>query len=136
MQAGDRRLPPDLRSHASGWQVGAADRALSDACRDSASRGQPKAQCTSLKSNMGHLEAAAAAAGLCSLAAGPLLAGIVVVNAQLRGCEPTVMINQMSENHRPSVTQVERPPIVDRVFATIVVPHASRKDGPDWVMPS
>ena len=33
---------------------------------------------------MGHLEAAAAAAGLSSLIAGPLLAGIVAVNAQLR----------------------------------------------------
>ena len=42
-------------------------------------------QCTSLKSNMGHLEAAAAAAGLSSLIVGPLLAGTVAVNAQLRG---------------------------------------------------
>ena len=33
---------------------------------------------------MGHLEAAAAAAGLSSLVAGPLLAGVVAVNAQLR----------------------------------------------------
>ena len=33
---------------------------------------------------MGHLEAAAAAAGLASLVAGPLLAGVVAVNAQLR----------------------------------------------------
>ena len=41
--------------------------------------------CTSLKSNMGHLEAAAAAAGLASVVAGPLLAGIIPVNAQLRG---------------------------------------------------
>ena len=40
--------------------------------------------CTSLKSNLGHLEAAAAAAGLSSLVAGPLLAGFVAVNAQLR----------------------------------------------------
>ena len=55
-------------------QVGAASRALS---------GEPLL-CTSLKSNMGHLEAAAAAAGLASLVAGPLLLGIVAVNAQLR----------------------------------------------------
>ena len=42
-------------------------------------------QCTSLKSNLGHLEAAAAAAGLSSLIVGPLLAGAVAINAQLRG---------------------------------------------------
>ena len=42
-------------------------------------------QCTSLKSNLGHLEAAAAAAGLSSLVVGPLLAGAVAINAQLRG---------------------------------------------------
>ena len=41
-------------------------------------------RCASLKSNLGHLEAAAAAAGLASLVAGPLLAGVVAVNAQLR----------------------------------------------------
>ena len=41
-------------------------------------------RCASLKSNMGHLEAAAATAGLASLVAGPLLAGAVAVNAQLR----------------------------------------------------
>ena len=55
-------------------QVGAATRAVR----------APMAS-TSLKSNMGHLEAAAAAAGLASVVAGPLLAGIVPVNAQLRG---------------------------------------------------
>ena len=44
-------------------------------------------KCASLKSNMGHLEAAAAAAGLASLIAGPLLAAVVVVNAQLRASE-------------------------------------------------
>ena len=48
------------------------------------SNGSP-VQCTSLKSNLGHLEAAAAAAGLSSLIMGPLLAGVVAVNAQLRG---------------------------------------------------
>ena len=52
-------------------QVGAASRALS---------GKPLL-CASLKSNMGHLEAAAAAAGLSSLVVGPLLAGVVAVNA-------------------------------------------------------
>ena len=55
-------------------QVGAASRALA---------GDP-VLCTSLKSNLGHLEAAAAAAGLSSLVAGPLLVGTLAVNAQLR----------------------------------------------------
>ena len=55
-------------------QVGAASCALA----------REPALCTSLKSNLGHLEAAAAAAGLSSLIAGPLLAGTVAVNAQLR----------------------------------------------------
>ena len=51
-------------------------------------------QCTSLKSNLGHLEAAAAAAGLSSLIVGPLLAGTVAVNAQLRGyVSPRVYYN-------------------------------------------
>ena len=41
---------------------------------------------------MGHLEAAAAVAGLVSLIAGPLFAGAVPVNAQLRGYEPWVQL--------------------------------------------
>ena len=45
---------------------------------------EQRAQCTSLKANMGHLEACAAAAGLASLLATPLLAGVVPSNAQLR----------------------------------------------------
>ncbi len=59
--------------------MGAAVRAL---CNES---NGPVVQCTSLKSNLGHLEAAAAAAGLSSLIVGPLFAGAVAVNAQLRG---------------------------------------------------
>ena len=43
-----------------------------------------RAQCTSLKANMGHLEACAAAAGLASLVVTPLLARVVPGNAQLR----------------------------------------------------
>ena len=39
----------------------------------------------SLKSNLGHLEAAAAAGGLASLIVGPLLVGAIAINAQLRG---------------------------------------------------
>ena len=60
-------------------------------------------QCTSLKSNLGHLEAAAAAAGLSSLIVGPLLAGAVAINAQLRGyvficvhCNPDTLIFRLN----------------------------------------
>ena len=59
--------------------MGAAVRALCNELNG------PAVQCTSLKSNLGHLEAAAAAAGLSSLIVGPLLAGVVPINAQLRG---------------------------------------------------
>ena len=62
--------------------MGAASRALCGPTR-SEQRGAV-VRCASLKSNLGHLEAAAAAAGLASLVAGPLLAGAVAVNAQLR----------------------------------------------------
>jgi hypothetical protein len=55
-------------------QVGAAEGVL----------GRSDVQCASLKANMGHLEAAAAAAGLSSLAAASLLEALVPVNAQLR----------------------------------------------------
>ena len=51
----------------------------------STERGTESIQCTSLKSNVGHLEPAAAAAGLASLVVGPLMASVVAVNAQLRG---------------------------------------------------
>ena len=62
--------------------MGAASRAL---CGSALSESRGAAvRCASLKSNMGHLEAAAAAAGLSSLIVGPLLAGVVAVNAQLR----------------------------------------------------
>ena len=71
-------------------QVGAADRALADDSgsgdhQDSRRSQGTRVQCASLKSNMGHLEAAAAAAGLSSLVLTPLRSGVVVVNAQLRG---------------------------------------------------
>ena len=61
--------------------MGAATRAL---CK-STDHDSIAIQCTSLKSNVGHLEPAAAAAGLASLVVGPLMASIVAVNAQLRG---------------------------------------------------
>ena len=61
--------------------MGAASRALCGSARGE-QRGAV-VRCASLKSNMGHLEAAAAAAGLSSLVAGPLLAGVIAVNAQL-----------------------------------------------------
>jgi hypothetical protein len=67
--------------------VGAATRALCKATE----RGDTAIQCTSLKSNVGHLEPAAAAAGLASLVVGPLLASVVAVNAQLRGYVPWVL---------------------------------------------
>ena len=63
-------------------QVGAATRALCGPARSEAQGAVVR--CASFKSNLGHLEAAAAAAGLSSLVAGPLLASIVAVNAQLR----------------------------------------------------
>jgi len=61
--------------------VGAATRAL---CKPT-DHGTDTIQCTSLKSNVGHLEPAAAAAGLASLVVGPLNASVVATNAQLRG---------------------------------------------------
>ena len=98
-------------------QVGAASRALS---------GEPLL-CASLKSNMGHLEAAAAAAGLSSLVAGPLLAGVVAVNAQLRRfvCDASQMrLKCVSNEASVSHSQAERAPGVDRVVG--VVSHARR----------
>ena len=62
--------------------MGAASRALCGPTRSEPH--EAVVRCASLKSNLGHLEAAAAAAGLASLVAGPLLAGAVAVNAQLR----------------------------------------------------
>ena len=62
------------------WQVGAAVGAWTDKCQMT----DQFVQCTSLKSNMGHLEASAAAAGLASLALVPLGASFVSANSQLR----------------------------------------------------
>ena len=67
------------------FQVGAATRAFLANRGSTASGSEQKLACVSLKANMGHLEAAAAAAGLASLIVGPLFAAIVAVNAQLRG---------------------------------------------------
>ena len=50
----------------------------------SARGGGLRAQSTSLKANMGHLEACAAAAGLASLVVTALGAGLMATNAQLR----------------------------------------------------
>ena len=68
--------------------MGAATRAL---CK-STEHGSVAIQCTSLKSNVGHLEPAAAAAGLASLVMGPLMASVVAVNAQLRGYASCVFV--------------------------------------------
>ena len=87
-------------------------------------------QCASLKSNLGHLEAAAAAAGLASLAVGPLSTGIVVVNAQLRGLAAAAWRRSFeSIDVHVGRAQVERPPVVRRVVARVVVPRARRSDG-------
>ena len=116
--------------------MGAADRALSREPVGGLAEGQAlarrartKAQCASLKSNVGHLEAAAAAAGLSSLILVPIFTGVVAVNAQLRGfvawesCLPFPV-----DLDRP--TQAERPPVVDRVVDEIfVVRHAGGADG-------
>ena len=51
---------------------------------DGRSRAALRAQSTSLKANMGHLEACAAAAGLASLVVTALGAGLMATNAQLR----------------------------------------------------
>ena len=51
---------------------------------DGRARGGLRAQSTSLKANMGHLEACAAAAGLASLVVTALGAGLMAPNAQLR----------------------------------------------------
>ena len=67
--------------------MGAATRALCEPTE----RGTAAIQCTSLKSNVGHLEPAAAAAGLASLVVGPLMASAVAVTAQLRGYVPCVL---------------------------------------------
>ena len=61
--------------------MGAASRAL---CSKIQHDDKSAVQCTSLKSNMGHLEASAAAGGLASLVVGPLSASLVAVNVQLR----------------------------------------------------
>ena len=77
---------------------------------------------------MGHLEAAAAAAGLAALVTGPLLAATVAVNAQLRGRGSRAncwLLPSRQKRH----AQVERPPIVDRVDETLVIPDASRGGG-------
>ena len=84
--------------------MGAADRALSLGARSEvSSTSRAVLPCTSLKSNTGHLEAAAAAAGLASLVVGPLLAAVVGVNAQLRrsvGETRDADCETFDENHR------------------------------------
>ena len=77
--------------------------------------GSTPVQCTSLKSNLGHLEAAAAAAGLSSLIVGPLLAGVVAINAQLRG----YVLVSFSINFGGSLLQAECAPVVDCVFQAV-----------------
>ena len=54
-------------------------------------------RCASFKSNAGHLEAAAAGAGLSCLAVGPLEAAVVAVNAQLRGWDWPPLVDARDE---------------------------------------
>ena len=75
--------------------MGAATRAL---CK-STGREDVAIQCTSLKSNVGHLEPAAAAAGLASLVVGPLMTSVVAVNAQLRGYVPCVLCRLSTDSY-------------------------------------
>ena len=100
--------------------MGAATRALCKPTGD----GTAAIQCTSLKSNVGHLEPAAAAAGLASLVVGPLMASVVAVNAQLRGYVPCVS-QTLSLYSYFILTQAERAPVVDRVVEA--VPDARRR---------
>ena len=65
-------------------QVGAATRALRSSANSGLAPSSAAVQCASLKSNMGHLEPSAAAAGLASLVLVPLAAMVVVANTQLR----------------------------------------------------
>ena len=124
--------------------MGAADRALASRPRQVATESHPSdgaiVRCASLKSNMGHLEAAAAAAGLAALVTGPLLAAVVAVNAQLRGSATRPRLCPLRTRPRlcPSVlfptatiarAQVERPSVVDRIVDTVVVPDARRGGG-------
>ena len=97
-------------------QVGAAARAL---CGP-AGGCDTAIQCASLKSNVGHLEAAAAAAGLASLVVAPLSAGVVAVNAQLRGFCPRVSsAARFSVFSTAPAPQAERPPVVAGVVGIV-----------------
>lgn len=80
-------------------QVGAAVAKLCPTVREDGSRqssragDRPEAQCSSLKANMGHLEACAAAAGLGSLVATPLVAAVVPGNSQLGRWEMSLLLS-------------------------------------------
>ena len=92
-------------------QVGAAARAL---CGP-AGGCDTAIQCASLKSNVGHLEAAAAAAGLASLVVAPLSAGVVAVNAQLRGSCPRVFCRAF-----PLFSRLRRPRRLNAHLSSLV----------------
>ena len=99
--------------------MGAAVRAL---CNES---NRKRVQCTSLKSNLGHLEAAAAAAGLSSLIVGPLLAGAVAIlfdHSSLRS-----IADALSANSHLSTAQEPEPEQKMPVLPTVVVAHEVTK---------
>lgn len=64
--------------------------------------------CASLKANMGHLETAAAAAGLASLYVAPLSLGCVAPNAQLRSLNAHLktLVSSSSQNEAHSHFQL------------------------------
>lgn len=68
-------------------------------------------QCASLKSNMGHLEASAAAAGLASLALVPLGRSVMAGNAQLKQS----VLSSLNHSDGWGI-QVERAPVFGGVI--------------------
>ena len=77
--AGNSRVDDERVSSFEFFQVGAVIGSMCGPARESAQR----VQCASLKSNVGHMEACAAAAGLASLSLAALGTSTVVGNARL-----------------------------------------------------
>lgn len=85
-------------------------------------------QCTSLKSNMGHLEACAAAAGLASLLLAPLGVTVAAANAQLRRyfCMHRLIFWILFV---VTLFQAERTFVIDRIVEIVVLLGARRGGG-------
>ena len=115
-------------------QVGAAVVTLRGTVDKNNSRGGKGAQCTSLKANMGHLEACAASAGLASLLATPLVVGLVPTNAQLRWLAPRRCLRSAARDPRMSIensTQAERTPRVPGGLLSVLY-HVLDARGRRW----